>query len=248
LILPPSGAPTVVRLTAAFVTLVTTAHAALAAPPGACLASISRIEARSALPEGLLGAVALTESARRVPNEKRTVPWPWTVNSPAGPFYLESREAAVAKVEALRRAGHRNIDVGCMQINLMHHPDAFASLDEAFDPDANVAYAARFLAALEGETEALVDAVGYYHSRTPKRSRAYARKVYTRWGRPLPAEADPPVSRGKAVIYRADADAPGGWRRESAGAGEDTTRTSARRPKTRRSGFDDWRAGRPPRR
>jgi hypothetical protein len=244
----PSGPLIAVRLIAVCVTLANTATATPAAPPGGCLAAISRVEARSALPQGLLGAVALTESARRVANGKRTVPWPWTVNSPAGPFYLESREAAVAKVEALRRAGHRNIDVGCMQINLMHHPDAFASLDEAFDPDANVAYAAHFLAALAGEAEALVDAVGHYHSRTPKRSRAYARKVYTHWGRPLPAQAGPAVSQGTAVIYRADADAPGGWRRETAGAGEATTRTSARPPTTRRSGFDDWRAGRPPRR
>ena len=32
-----------------------------------------------------------------------------------------------------------------MQINLFHHPDAFASLDAAFDPMDNIAYGADFL-------------------------------------------------------------------------------------------------------
>ena len=39
----------------------------------------------------------------------------------------------------------RSIDIGCAQVNLMHHPDAFASLEQAFDPMANADYAARFL-------------------------------------------------------------------------------------------------------
>ena len=37
------------------------------------------------------------------------------------------------------------MDVGCMQVNLYHHAHAFSSLDNAFDPQSNVDYAARFL-------------------------------------------------------------------------------------------------------
>ena len=69
-------------------------------------------------------------------------PWSWTINWPAGFFYLPTRAAAVAKVTELQGAGHGNSDVGCMQIDLHHHPGAFASLDQTVDPDTNFAYAA----------------------------------------------------------------------------------------------------------
>ena len=48
-------------------------------------------------------------------------------------------------VRKLQRRGVRNIDVGCMQVNLRYHPKAFKSLGQAFDPRANAAYAAGFL-------------------------------------------------------------------------------------------------------
>ena len=53
-----------------------------------------------------------------------------------------------------------------MQINLMHHPDAFASLEEAFEPTRNVAYGARFLGQLRDETQSWTRAVERYHYRT----------------------------------------------------------------------------------
>ena len=62
------------------------------------------------------------------------------------------RREAVAAVRGLQARGVRSIDVGCMQVNLMHHPDAFPSLDVAFDPQANAAYAARFLKELYAQT------------------------------------------------------------------------------------------------
>ena len=42
-----------------------------------------------------------------------------------------------------------------MQVNLMHHPNAFADLDEAFDPAANARYAVTFLSALYQQTQGL---------------------------------------------------------------------------------------------
>ena len=41
--------------------------------------------------------------------------------------------------------GARSFDVGCFQINYRWHGDAFASLEEMFDPLVNTRYAARFL-------------------------------------------------------------------------------------------------------
>jgi hypothetical protein len=151
-----------------------------------CLRAIDAEERRQpGLPTGLLGSIALVESAHRPVGERRTVPWPWTINSPLGSFYLPSRSAAVAKVEALREQGVRNIDVGCMQVNLMHHPQAFRHLHDAFDPDSNVRYASRFLRSLRTSAPSLFEAVGRYHSHTPERRDAYAERVFRRWGQPI---------------------------------------------------------------
>ena len=79
------------------------------------------------------------------------------------------------------RAGRQSVDVGCMQVNLMHHPDAFASLRQAFDPATNVAYGARFLTALHDETGSWDRAVERYHSAEPGVGEAYRERVYANW-------------------------------------------------------------------
>ncbi|TVQ33555.1 MAG: lytic transglycosylase domain-containing protein [Geminicoccaceae bacterium] len=149
-----------------------------------CLQAIADEERRHDwLPPGLLTSIALVESAYRPAGQNRTVPWPWTINSPHGAFYLPSRGAAVAQVEALQRAGVRNIDVGCMQVNLMHHPRAFRSLHDAFEPRHNVRYATAFLQSLYAANGSLFQAVGRYHSSTPTLRDAYAQRVFARWGK-----------------------------------------------------------------
>src|SRR3546814_19708309 len=64
-----------------------------------------------------------------------------------------------------------------MQINLRWHPDAFSDLDEAFDPAANTAYSAKYLATLRSRYGSLDAAVGRYHSPTPWRQAGYREKV-----------------------------------------------------------------------
>jgi hypothetical protein len=64
-----------------------------------------------------------------------------------------------------------------VQVNLMHHPDAFPSLADAFDPEKNAGYGARFLARLHADTGDWDRAVGYYHSRTPALAADYQSKV-----------------------------------------------------------------------
>jgi soluble lytic murein transglycosylase-like protein len=63
----------------------------------------------------------------------------------------------------------------------MHHPEAFADLDEAFDPPTNVAYAAAFLLSLFQDKRSWSTAVGLYHSATPVFHFAYRQKVQTIW-------------------------------------------------------------------
>ena len=59
----------------------------------------------------------------------------------------------------------------------MHHPDAFPSLDVAFDPQANAAYAARFLKELYAQKGDWTRATAAYHSATPDIGAGYQRKV-----------------------------------------------------------------------
>jgi tetratricopeptide (TPR) repeat protein len=62
--------------------------------------------------------------------------------------YFKSYEALqilIKAVEKFQRTGAKSIDVGIMQINLRHHPHAFRNLEEAFDPQLNIAYGAKFL-------------------------------------------------------------------------------------------------------
>jgi hypothetical protein len=73
------------------------------------------------------------------------------------------------------------MDVGCMQINMMYHGDAFTSIEQAFDPAANVAYAARFLKQLYAKMGSWHEAAGRYHSATPIYNQRYKEKIARLW-------------------------------------------------------------------
>lgn len=154
--------------------------AARAAEPGSdtavCEAAITATGRGGLVPGSLLSAIAHTESGRVLP-DGRAVPWPWTINAAGAGHHYDSALEAVAAVEAFRAKGVQSIDVGCMQVNLTHHPRAFATLQQAFDPTANVAYATRFLAGLRAELGDWPRAVAAYHSRTPALGAKYSQRV-----------------------------------------------------------------------
>ena len=155
-------------------------------PPASalCRAAVLQAERAGHIPERLMDAIALVESGRRDPVSGAVYPWPWTINAEGTGHYYESKMEAIAAVKALQARGVASIDVGCMQINLMHHPNAFASLDMAFDPVANANYAARFLRDLYNQTYAWPLAAAAYHSQTPDIGADYARRVLAAWGMP----------------------------------------------------------------
>lgn len=146
---------------------------------GACQAAIQAVERTAGLPPALLSAIARTESGRVVGG--RLVAWPWTINVAGTGYYYGSAQEAVAAVETFRASGVQSIDVGCMQVNLVHHPGAFTSLHQAFDPAVNVRYAAQFLARLQAELGTWPAAIGAYHSRTPDLADGYGRRVMQAW-------------------------------------------------------------------
>ena len=146
-----------------------------------CRAAISEAERGANLPRGLLQAIGRVESGRRDPETGQFAPWPWTINAEGEGKYFPTREAAIAHVRQLQARGVRIIDVGCMQVNLHHHPNAFASLEQAFDPLTNARYAARFLTELNGGRADWRQAAGHYHSQTPERAGPYREKVLAAW-------------------------------------------------------------------
>jgi hypothetical protein len=146
-----------------------------------CREAATAAERRYRIPAGLLSAIALVETGRTLPGTGARTAWPWTIHAEGKGRWLDSPEEAVAMVKALKAKGVKNIDVGCMQINQMHHPDAFPNLKTAFTPAANADYAARFLSELFQETRSWIKAASYYHSRTPERSKRYKKLVLAAW-------------------------------------------------------------------
>jgi Transglycosylase SLT domain len=152
----------------------------LAAQP-ACRPAVEAAERAAAIPPHLLGAIARVESGRRDAFSGAVNPWPWTINVEGEGYFYDSKAEAIAAVRAFQAKGIRSIDVGCMQVNLMHHPDAFPNLDLAFDPQFNAGYAARFLRELYGQAGDWGKAAALYHSATPEIGDEYRQKVLAVW-------------------------------------------------------------------
>ncbi|SOD91854.1 transglycosylase SLT domain-containing protein [Caenispirillum bisanense] len=177
-------------------------------PPDLCRAATQREEGYRSMPANLLSAISLVESGRWDKARGGRVAWPWTVMAEGRGRYLPSKEEAIAEVQRLKAKGVRNIDVGCMQVNLHWHGEAFDSLEEAFDPRANAAYAAEFLTNLYAETRDWDTAAAYYHSRTPERAEYYSGKVKVALaeleGQPRAPEIDETLVRMAAIRRQID--------------------------------------------
>jgi len=175
------------RLSVIFLTATLTAPVCVAAwgsaddTAGLCDAATRHEEHQSHIPSRLLYAIATVESGRWNKETQASIAWPWTVTAQGEGKFYPNRQDAIRAVRALIHDGVTNIDVGCMQINLGYHPDAFDTLYEAFDPAANVAYAASFLKDLRKDKRSWSRAVLFYHSSDDERQRDYGRRVYTAW-------------------------------------------------------------------
>ncbi len=180
------------------------------------------------LPAGMLAAIGRVESGRSVPGG--SLAWPWTINAAGRGQHFSSKQEAMVAVATLQSHGIRSIDVGCFQINLSYHPGAFTSLDDAFDPRSNAAYAARFLTDLRNRAGSWDAAIGGYHSASAGKGDAYRARVLAAWsdapragtmaavtlppagGAMLPVvHAGPPptAAGGKAVVWQVASQAMG---------------------------------------
>jgi Transglycosylase SLT domain len=168
---------------------------------GVCRDEAMIAEHSAGIPEGLLLAIGKRESGRFDPQTGSTLPWPWSVNRDGQGAIFGTEAEAVTYVADAQRAGSRSIDVGCFQINLKYHPGAFASLQEAFDPAANAAYAARFLRELYDRDGSWEAAVADYHSATPWFGEPYRDAVLAIWhGISPPAELAAGLNSTRVVM------------------------------------------------
>jgi hypothetical protein len=145
-----------------------------------CTAHFTRAETKYGIPKHLLLAVANTESGRYNHGLKRVLPWPWTLNIEGKGSYHSNMHDAVTAVNRAKQSGKRSIDVGCMQVNLKHHPNAFTSVQDALTPSRNIDYAAKFLRSNFDELGSWPKAIAAYHSRSSKGS-SYFAMVQKRW-------------------------------------------------------------------
>ncbi|WP_245848169.1 lytic transglycosylase domain-containing protein [Actibacterium ureilyticum] len=161
-----------------------------------CVDAARHAAQATGVPMAVLQALAVTESGRRW--NGRYAAWPWTVNHRGKGLWFDSPEQALSFVRRQHKAGDRNFDLGCFQINHRWHGDAFASLGAMIDPRQNALYAARFLTRLYRETGDWHLAVGRYHSRTPDKARRYR----ARFGQIL-ATLEPPRDTAPVAEPRA---------------------------------------------
>jgi Transglycosylase SLT domain len=208
-------------IVAAFLALSMCARAQADIPPSqACAAAGHAAELEAALPADLLLSIGLVESGRADALTGRLAAWPWTVNVDGVGRFFPDKGAAILFVRLAEASGARDVDVGCFQISLADHPDAFATLADAFDPVQNADYAAGFLRRLQSRTGSWDSAIADYHSGTPDLGLPYERRVLAVWhgkntAEPYTEAADPFVilqSRAarQVHVYTIDDPAPAG--------------------------------------
>ena len=172
-----------------------------------CRQAVGAAESSLRIPDAFLSAIARVESGRPDRQTGVLAPWPWTINAEGKGSFFASKAEAIEAVRALQARGVRSIDVGCMQVNLMHHPEAFASLEQAFDPAENANFAGRLLLSLFAQTRAWPRAAAAYHSQTPTIGATYQERVLAEWAVPEGAAsvprrqaAEPPVIAKPSVV------------------------------------------------
>jgi hypothetical protein len=143
----------------------------------ACDAAAAKAERDWNVPAGVLAAVGTVESGRSWSRVSAPMPWPWTINADGQGFFLPTKAAAISTAAALLARGARYVDVGCFQVDLAFHGRAFASLEDAFDPQANAQTAARILVAGRLGEHDWSGAVARYHSTSPVRGGLYLERV-----------------------------------------------------------------------
>ena len=143
-----------------------------------CRDAALKYEKQYQIKEHMLQTITNVETGRWNQEQGQTLGWPWTVNAQGKGRFYSSKAEAVKAVKELQAKGVKSIDVGCMQINLKYHADAFESIEDAFDPYKNVEYGAKFLKKLyKNKGNDWMKAAMAYHSGVLKKALRYKKKL-----------------------------------------------------------------------
>lgn len=140
-----------------------------------------RVEVANGIPESLLYAMALTESGLTI-TDSQYVPWPWTLNVGGQARYFRTRKKAWIYLQAAKKSGQKNIDIGPVQVNWKWNGHRFSNTWSSLDPLNNIEVAAQILVECKQRKGDWVKAVGCYHSPSNQdRAMAYTSRVYKQW-------------------------------------------------------------------
>lgn len=143
-----------------------------------CMDATQKMEKQYQIKKHLLTTISSVETGRWNEKLKQNTAWPWTINAQGKGRFFATKEEAVKEVKRLQASGVKSIDVGCMQINLAYHGKEFKSIEEAFEPEKNVEYAAKFLTSLyESRGNDWIKAAMAYHSSVPTKALIYKKKI-----------------------------------------------------------------------
>lgn len=140
-------------------------------PSGVCVQNILRAQLRYQIPGNLLLGLGIQEAGRM--HEGKLTIWPWVANAEGEGRFFADRASAEAWVARRIAEGRTSVDLGCMQVSMRWHPEAFDTVADGFDPAQNVDYAARLLLRNYEKTGDWIKAAGAYFSNTPALQQGY---------------------------------------------------------------------------
>ncbi|BCI67590.1 transglycosylase SLT domain-containing protein [Acetobacter aceti] len=147
---------------------------AQAAQVVSCDKAAAIVEKSLDIPQGLLVAIARVESNNQ----------PLAVNVNGLTVSFSRQELAVDAVKTMLKSGafgsRPHVDIGCFQINLGWHSDAFPSIEAGFDPVTNGLAAGLFLREIHAKTGNWHEAVARYHAASQAGAR-YAEAVFRKY-------------------------------------------------------------------
>jgi hypothetical protein len=164
---------------------------AQASPAALCEDAARYASQSTGVPLSVLRAVALAETGQTKFDKSNYSAWPWTVQSGNMGHWFDNENAAVQFVQTLMAEQRTNIDIGCFQLNMRWHGQAFQSLNDMFSPRNNALYAAQFLQKLYSQTGEWRAAVGRYHSSDGDRAEAYVLRLKRLYELHLAGQAAP---------------------------------------------------------
>lgn len=139
---------------------------------------LQEVSALCGVEETLLRAIILVESGI---HKNRS--WPWTIQVRGHSLYFKTKDGAIQYARRLLKTGIRNFDCGIAQINWRWHGHKFKSVENVFDPQANLICAARFLKSLFLRHGSWKQAAAAYHGGSPREQEIYLAKLRTKGAR-----------------------------------------------------------------